>query len=127
MIGVLIGILFGRRAEQRYDVRAAERRWRARNREKREAGCQCGAPATHVEYDHRNVGSVPVESWTCAEHVGAASWSQTDGGPWVPYWPQFCPCVDCPGGCPTLTKIGDAEPHEWHCPRPKHATPTSAT
>lgn len=118
MIAAIISVLFGRRAEQRYEVRAAEQRWRARNREKRAAGCQCGAPATHVEYDHRNVGSIPVEFWTCAEHVGVAMWSRTGmDGPWVAYWPRSEQCADCPGGCGRLTRIGEAQPYEWHCPR----------
>lgn len=118
MINVIVGVLFGRKAEQRWDERAAERRWRQRNAEKRAAGCQCGAPATEVRYDYRNVGSVPVEFWTCAEHVGVASWSRhgTDG-PWVAYWPQSQPCADCPGTCPTVSKIDASAPYQWHCPK----------
>lgn len=58
-------------------------RWARRNAERKAAGCRCGRPATHVAYNYSNVGEVPVEFWTCAEHVGVNVWVLGSDG-WAP-------------------------------------------
>lgn len=63
--------------------RAAER-WREHNRVAREAGCKCGAPATHVRYGYGTVGGVPAEVWTCAAHINVNGWIGVGDGPWRP-------------------------------------------
>lgn len=65
---------------QREDMQATQR-WREHNRLARQAGCMCGRPATEVRYDHRNRGGVPVEFWSCDEHVGVNSWVKLNNGP----------------------------------------------
>lgn len=75
-------------------IRESEARWRAINDQKCAEGCKCGAPATEVRYNHENVGSVPVEHWTCAEHVGASMWSK-ERDVWKPYWDRPSPCDLC--------------------------------
>jgi hypothetical protein len=57
-------------------TRMAEARWRARNEATRARGCRCGKPATICLTADQNVGSVPVEFWTCADHVGVNVWLQ---------------------------------------------------
>ncbi len=96
---------------------AAELRFTAGNRAKRAAGCLCGKPATDVRYFDGNVGSVPVEFWTCAEHVGVSAWMGVRGA-MTPYWPRATRCSGCPidGSCSTSTRIGESEPYEYHCP-----------
>lgn len=90
-------------------VREAEKRWTAHNTAARAAGCPCGQPATEVRHDHRNVGNVPVETWTCTEHVGAEMWA--DGRP---AWghDRKLPGVECWG---TAGPIG-GEPTRWFHP-----------
>jgi hypothetical protein len=94
-------------------VRMAERRWRQVNAEKRAAGCPCGKPSEVVQYDHRNLGSVPVETWTCAEHVDVYGWMNN-----VPNYahPRPCPYGEDIG---TQGRIGQ-EPHTWVCPHRDH-------
>jgi len=108
-------------------VREAEERWRVRNAEKKAEGCPCGAEATVVEYDHSNVGSVPVETWTCEAHTGVASWSGTRGA-MRPYWARSQPCAAhtwaiCGG---ELSQNGGA-PYQWHCPARYPAEPVPDT
>jgi hypothetical protein len=67
-------------AWERAEYKAASARWAERNQRAREAGCRCGRPATEVRYDHRNIGSVPVEFWTCTDHVDVEQWRSQDGG-----------------------------------------------
>lgn len=121
VIGRLLDLLLpprvGTPEYERQETEAAERRWRETNRRKREAGCRCGAPATDVKYHHGNIGSVPVEFWTCAQHVGVSSWSRDGDAPWIARWPQSQPCADCPGTCSTMRKIGAEMPYQWNCPR----------
>lgn len=62
----------------------ASRRWAAINAQHRADGCQCGKPATEVRYDRDNSGSVPVEFWTCADHVDVRSWTSENDGTWIP-------------------------------------------
>ena len=88
MIAVLIGMLFGRSAEQRWDARAAERRWRRINEAKRAEGCPCGKPATHVRLCAGAVGSVPPEIWSCDEHVNVNGWAYSTRDP------QRRPCAE---------------------------------
>ncbi|WP_341719850.1 hypothetical protein QQG74_09190 [Micromonospora sp. FIMYZ51] len=87
----------------------AERRWRAHNAAARAAGCPCGQPATEVRYDNRNTGSVPVETWTCADHVGAEMWSGNR-----PAWghDRQLPGVECWG---SSGPIG-GKPNRWYHP-----------
>lgn len=114
IIGWLADLLVPRVGSAEYErreVRAAEARWRAINARKRAEGCLCGRPATEVRYDDRNTGSVPVEYWTCSEHVGASAWKGD-----VAYWERSAPCAGhdplrCGGwggpiGGPTT---------RWHC------------
>lgn len=61
-------------------TRMAEARWRARNAAVRVRGCRCGKPATVCRTHFWNVGDVPVEFWTCAEHVGVNVWLQNPDG-----------------------------------------------
>lgn len=97
-------------------VREAEERWRVRNEEKRAEGCPCGQPATEVRYDHRNVGSVPVETWSCAEHVGVTSWAGA-GGAMKPYWERSRPCGSCePSRCGGYGGPIGGPTTRWHCP-----------
>ncbi len=84
-MGLLDRLLGTDSAESR--ERAAEARWTENNRRAREAGCHCGRPATEVRYDHRNVGRVPVEFWSCSEHVGVEMWSGS-----TPGWKHSQPC-----------------------------------
>ncbi|WBB94115.1 hypothetical protein [Verrucosispora sp. WMMC514] len=92
------------------EVAAAERRWRALNAAARAAGCRCGQPATEVRYDTRNVGSVPVETWTCTEHVGAEMWVGSQ-----PFWGHDRPL---PGVTPaaTSTRNADGVTQRWFYP-----------
>jgi hypothetical protein len=97
------------------DVRAVEARWLRRNAEARVAGCRCGRPAQVVTYQRGNVGRVPVEVWTCAEHQGAAGWRGQE-----PFYahPTCCPSGEVIGcGGP----IG-GEPTHFHCPHRRHET-----
>lgn len=87
---------------QEHEFRMASERWRRGNLAKKEAGCQCGFPSTQVTFDYRNKGSVPVEFWTCDDHVGVSSWaSWGPDGQWIAYWPQgrclTCVLGDCKG------------------------------
>lgn len=71
------------------EITAAEARWTARNFAGRLKGCPCGRPATDVRYLPAEgvVGSVRPEVWTCAQHVGVASWRGVDNHgivTWVP-------------------------------------------
>lgn len=60
----------------------ASLRWAARNAEAFAAGCKCGRPATRVRLDHRVLGHVPVEYWTCDEHINTESWTRRGDGSW---------------------------------------------
>lgn len=62
----------------------ASRRWTARNAAALVAGCKCGQPATHVELDHSNMGSAPVERWTCDAHIVVNQWQGDGCGGWTP-------------------------------------------
>ena len=97
-------------------VRAAEHRWTAHNAAARTAGCPCGQPATEVRYDHRNLGSVPVETWTCVEHVGAEMWSGNR-----PAWghDQELEGVECWG---SSGPIGGPHTRWYHPVKPEEAT-----
>lgn len=102
----------GSEAYERREVRAVEGRWRRINAEKRAAGCRCGSPATEVRYLHGNVGSVPVEVWTCAEHVGVSAWA---GG--VPCWERSSPCEShTPDRCGGWGGPIGGPTTRWHCP-----------
>ncbi len=57
------------------DVRDSERRWREHNTSARNAGCPCGQPATEVRRDPWVMGSVPCETWTCADHADVGAWT----------------------------------------------------
>lgn len=62
----------------------ASRRWAKRNAEMKAAGCRCGQPATEVRFNHDNTGTVPVEYWTCVDHVGVNAWQNDGDGIWYP-------------------------------------------
>lgn len=89
----------------------ASRRWTENNARAKAAGCHCGKPATRVRLDHRNVGWVPVETWTCDEHVGVEAWFGT-----TPRWTRTTRCDDCPvgGGCSSSGPIG-GPPTKYYC------------
>jgi hypothetical protein len=95
------------------DVRAAEERWLRVNAAAQAAGCGCGRPSQVVTYHRGNVGRVPVEVWTCAEHQGAAGWRGRE-----PFYahPTRCPLGEVIGwGGP----IGGELTH-FHCPHRVH-------
>lgn len=96
------------------DTERATLRWAQINAEKRAAGCPCGRPATEVKCDSRNTGSVPVETWTCAEHKDAAGWSGRPGE-MKPMWARSSPCVVCTGHCARAGLI-NGPTHTWYCP-----------
>jgi hypothetical protein len=84
-------------------------RWAKTNRQRREAGCPCGRDATEVRHDHDNNGDVPVETWTCWEHVNAAAWSGTK-----PFYARTSPCATCEDLCSRGGRIG--QPFDtWYC------------
>lgn len=113
MFGAFAGLWLYRQWDD--SDRAAGRRWKAINRAKRAAGCPCGRPATEVRYDHSNTGPVPVETWTCDEHVGASGWSISPRGA-TPLWPRSSRCDTCTGMCSRVYNIGEDEPYQWNCP-----------
>jgi len=75
--------LIGRLVRRR-ETRAAERRFRASNQAAEVRGCRCGQPATHIRYGYGQVGRVPFEIYSCAEHVNVNGWHSSDGVCWTP-------------------------------------------
>lgn len=69
----------GRRDGRTDKIRKSEARWIDYNMKARAEGCPCGRPATCVRMSGGNVGSVPVEVWSCDEHFNVSEWSR-DGG-----------------------------------------------
>lgn len=69
----------------------ASARWTRNNAKAYAAGCPCGRPAARVAIDYSSVGWVPIETWTCTEHVGAAGWAGTR-----PLYQRRDRCTGCP-------------------------------
>ena len=101
-------------SHEQKQIKEAESRWLAINQEAKVCGCECGKPASRVQYDSRVVGNVMRETWTCDEHVGSSAWTfRPDGQPQAHYQ-QSSQCADCDDMCPQGGPIGRPIT-TWHC------------
>jgi hypothetical protein len=64
---------------EKFEVKQAEARWENSNAAAKARGCPCGQPATFVRRLNGNVGSVPVEVWSCREHINVNGWVKQAG------------------------------------------------